>query len=165
MKFEYQGVTYRIRFKHEDFRQRVELKDPMTGKTRVIMLPPDKGQRIQAKTTCRIVEVQGVEADPGRPGKQREVWAEITYGESKCSRADNFNRAHGRWYALERALEEFVACAGGGREVDVEDARRFTRAARKAYYNATRWRPDGRDGVVAFRQPLELLPSYEVELM
>lgn len=135
MRCVHDGKTYRIKFKHVDNR-RVPVVSPETGDP-LGWRPASKKEMRKAGgagwTSCEIVQlnpkVAGNEAEPKLEMEELVVaTAKVRY-----SPKDVYNKAHGRWYALERAL---------GYITDL----RLVRALRKAYYAHVAWRPDGRDG-------------------
>lgn len=128
MRCTHGGKTYEIRFKHEDYRY-TRTVDGETGKVKLVPVDARVLRRTgQGSTRCLVLEVTGKTED----GKT--AYGEVlAASEVRCSPKDVYSKAHGRWYALERAL------------LDIGDTR-LVRALRKAMYDRTRWRPDGKDG-------------------
>lgn len=132
MRCEHGDRTYDIKFRHEDNRFRIAYRQTPEGTEVPVRVPaPPKVLRKHGLggTVCTILEVTGKTAE----GHVLYAATPLAQATVRCSPRDQWNKAHGRWYALERAL------------LQVTDDR-LVRALRKTMYAATRWRPNGRDG-------------------
>jgi hypothetical protein len=117
MKIIHEGETYHLLFKHIDNRE----------------LPKKERKRLGVATTTLTIM-----RETGKDEKGHWVGTMVVPPSTVRLNpiADHFNRAHGRWYALEKALG-VLATTGD---------KRLVRALRKGYYSQVKWRPDGRDG-------------------
>ena len=82
MRFEHDGHSFRIRFRHEHPDGFIFAGDTRHGKVRAL-------------TSCFI------------EGQEMDRWAAVAQGEARCSLDDRFQKETGRKLALQRAVAHF----------------------------------------------------------
>lgn len=143
MKFEFNGETFRLGFRHEDFRFSEKVKD-VSGQTHCI---PNDRKVIRKNGQARTIATLEKMVKPATETEPAE-WLVIDVAVARCSPKDSFNRGHGRWYATEMLIASLRRKHfAPDYSLNLLAANKaFHRAIRKAMYAGTSWRPDGRDG-------------------